>query len=276
VSGAGPSAIGGGEPAEEGTVSAVVLEARDVVVRFGGLLALSDVSLTVPRAGIVGLVGPNGAGKTTLFGVLSGILNPSAGHVLLDGRDVSSMSPQGRARAGLARTFQRTELFADLSVREHLVLAYRARHQPPRLWADLLGLKPQNVATEDQRVDELLGALGLTEVAERPASSLPLGTGRLVEVGRALATDPLVILLDEPSSGLDVHETEQLAAALVRAREQRGVALVLVEHDLDLVLGMSDVVNVLDFGRMIATGPPEVIRADPAVKAAYIGDEVSA
>jgi len=276
VSGAAPGTIGEGEPAAERGVSPMVLEARDVVVRFGGLLALSDVSLTVPRAGIVGLVGPNGAGKTTLFGVLSGILAPSAGVVLLDGRDVSGMSPQVRARAGLARTFQRTELFADLTVMEHLVLAYRARHRPPRLWADLLGVQTGDVGAERDRVGELLRSLGLEAVAERPASSLPLGTGRLVEVGRALATDPLVILLDEPSSGLDVHETEQLASALVRAREERGVALVLVEHDLDLVLGMSDVVNVLDFGRMIAVGPPEAIRADPAVKAAYIGDEVSA
>ncbi|HEY2427587.1 MAG TPA: ABC transporter ATP-binding protein [Acidimicrobiales bacterium] len=257
-------------------MTGAVLEARQVVVRFGGVAALTDVSLAVPRGGIVGLVGPNGAGKTTLFGVLSGILTPAAGTVHLDGQEVSGVSPQGRARAGLARTFQRTELFADLTVRDHLVLAYRARHQPPRLGADLLGLRTRGAAAERDRVEELLRTLGLEAVAGRPARSLPLGTGRLVEVGRALATDPLVILLDEPSSGLDVHETAQLAAALVRAREERGVALVLVEHDLDLVLGMSDVVNVLDFGRMIATGAPDEVRADPKVRAAYIGDEVTA
>jgi len=253
-----------------------VLEARRIVVRFGGLVALSDVSLAVPRGGIVGLVGPNGAGKTTLFGVLSGILAPSSGTVLLQGVDVSRASARVRARSGLARTFQRTELFDDLTVRDHLVLAHRARHRPPRLWADVLGIQARDAAPERQRIDGLLGALGLMEVADRPARSLPLGTGRLVEVGRALATDPSVILLDEPSSGLDVHETEQLAAALVRARDERGVALVLVEHDLDLVLGMSDVVHVLDFGRMIAAGPPDVVRADPLVRAAYIGDELIA
>jgi branched-chain amino acid transport system ATP-binding protein len=253
-------------------VTEYVLEARDVTVRFGGLIALRSVGLAVPPGAIVGLVGPNGAGKTTLFGVLSGILPPSSGTVLLRGRDVSGASPQQRARAGLARTFQRTELFADLTVREHLVLAHRARHGRPRLWADLLG-RSTGGGEEASRVDALLGMLGLAAVAGQPARMLPLGTGRLVEVGRALATDPAVILLDEPSSGLDVHETEQLAVTLRRARDERGVALVLVEHDLDLVLGLSDVVNVLDFGAMIATGTPEDIRADPRVRAAYIGDE---
>jgi branched-chain amino acid transport system ATP-binding protein len=249
-----------------------VLEARKVTVRFGGLTALAGVSLSVPPRRIVGLVGPNGAGKTTLFGVLSGILPPTAGSVLLRGRDVSGDSPQQRARAGLARTFQRTELFADLSVREHLILAHRARHSRPRLWADLLG-RGGSSAAETERVDDLLNVLGLMRVADRPARTLPLGTGRLVEVGRALATDPAIILLDEPSSGLDVHETQQLAATLVRARDDRGVALVLVEHDLDLVLGMSDFVTVLDFGVVIATGTPSAIQADPRVRAAYIGNE---
>jgi branched-chain amino acid transport system ATP-binding protein len=253
-----------------------VLEALGVTVRFGGLTALSDVSLAVPPRSIVGLVGPNGAGKTTLFGVLSGILSPTKGSVSLHGRDVTGTPPQDRAHAGLARTFQRTELFADLTVREHLVLAYRARHARPRLWADLLGRSIGDRAAEKARVDQLLGVLGLVPVADRPARALPLGTGRLVEVGRALATDPSVILLDEPSSGLDIHETEQLAATLRRARAEQGVALVLVEHDLDLVLGLSDVVSVLDFGIMIATGTPAEVRADPRVRAAYIGEEEAA
>jgi branched-chain amino acid transport system ATP-binding protein len=248
----------------------LILEARGVTVRFGGLTALKEVSLAVPPGSIVGLVGPNGAGKTTLFGVLSGILAPDSGEVLLRDRDVTGTTPQVRARAGLARTFQRTELFSDLTVREHLVLAHHARHTRPRLWRDLAGRGPRGTPAE---VEELLAVLGLEEVADRPARSIPLGTGRLVEVGRALATDPVVILLDEPSSGLDVHETEQLAATLRTARDQRGVALVLVEHDLDLVLGMCDRVDVLDFGEMIASGPPEVIRVDPTVRAAYIGDE---
>jgi len=255
-----------------GPDAGVVLEARGVTVRFGGLTALADVSLSVPARSIVGLVGPNGAGKTTLFGVLSGILAPTAGTVVFHERDVTGAPPQERARLGLARTFQRTELFADLTVREHLVLGYRARYARPRLWADLLGRSVGDRTAENARVDGLLATLGLAPVADRPARTLPLGTGRLVEVGRALATDPSVILLDEPSSGLDVHETEQLADTLRRARAEHGVALVLVEHDLDLVLGLSDVVNVLDFGIMIATGTPAEVRADPRVRAAYIGE----
>ena len=255
---------------------AAVLEARGVTVRFGGLTALSDVSLAVAPQSIVGLVGPNGAGKTTLFGVLSGLLGPTAGSVFLHGREITNEPPRARARAGLARTFQRTELFADLTVREHLALAYRARHARPRLWADLLGRSTGNPLSEQERVGQLLAVLGLGPVAERPARALPLGTGRLVEVGRALATDPSVILLDEPSSGLDVHETEQLAATLRRARAEQGVALVLVEHDLDLVLGLSDVVNVLDFGIMIASGTPAEVRADLRVRAAYIGQQEAA
>lgn len=259
-------------PTPAATVAAV-LEARGVTVRFGGVTALSDVSLVVPPQSIVGLVGPNGAGKTTLFGVLSGILHPARGSVFMHGRDATRTSPQLRAQAGLARTFQRAELFADLTVREHLVLAYRARHARPRLLADLMGRSIGDRAAEQARVGQLLDLLGLTPVADRVAGALPLGTGRLVEVGRALATDPSVILLDEPSSGLDIHETEQLAATLRRARTEQGVALVLVEHDLDLVLGLSDVVNVLDFGMMIATGTPSQVRADPRVRAAYIGEQ---
>jgi len=272
----------GGEVADPGPgtppggSTTTVLEARDVTVRFGGVVALSEVSLTVPERSIVGLVGPNGAGKTTLFGVLSGILTPNRGSVFLRGRDVSRDSTLARARLGLARTFQRTELFADLTVREHLILGHRARHGRPRLVADLLGRPTGDRAVERDRVTGLLDVLGLVPVADRPARTLPLGTGRLVEVGRALATDPSVILLDEPSSGLDVHETQQLADTLRRARDERGVALVLVEHDLDLVLGLSDVVNVLDFGIMIATDTPAAIRADERVRAAYIGDEVVA
>jgi len=153
------------------------------------------------------------------------------------------------------------------------VLGYRARHARPRLLADLMGRSIGDRAAEQARVGQLLDLLGLKPVADRVAGALPLGTGRLVEVGRALATDPSVILLDEPSSGLDIHETEQLAATLRRARTEQGVALVLVEHDLDLVLGLSDVVNVLDFGMMIATGTPSQVRADPRVRAAYIGEQ---
>ena len=251
-----------------------LLEARGVTMRFGGLAALDDVSVQVPPGTILGVVGPNGAGKTTLFGVLSGLLQPTEGDVLMDGNVVTSRTPQYRARRGLLRTFQRVQLFAELSVREHFQLTYRSLHGRPSYLRDLVGLDSRSGdEAERARVDHLLESLGLVDVRHQPAAALPLGTARLVEVGRALAAGPKVVLLDEPSSGLDSRETEQLASVLLRARADEGVALVLVEHDLQLVLGLSDRVDVLDFGRLIASGTPAEVRADPKVQAAYIGTE---
>ncbi|MEQ6900396.1 ABC transporter ATP-binding protein [Nocardioides sp. YIM 152588] len=253
------------------------LEARGVTMRFGGLVALSEVDLAVPAGQIVGLVGPNGAGKSTLFGVLSGLLRPSAGRVRMLGADVTAAPPQLRARRGLARTFQHPELFASLTVREHVALAHRMRHHRRRILTDLFdgrGLLGRADRDETEHVDALVEELSLTEVQHQPVLGLPLGTSRLVEVARALATDPLVMLMDEPSSGLDVTETEALAATMRKVVAERGVSLLLVEHDVPLVLGLCDTVHVLDFGQKIAAGTPEEIRNDPAVRAAYLGEDV--
>ncbi|WP_063039289.1 ABC transporter ATP-binding protein [Nocardia pseudovaccinii] len=249
------------------------IEAKGVTVRFGGLIALNDVDLQVPPASIVGLVGPNGAGKSTLFAVLSGLLKPSSGAVLMDGHDVTKASAQSRARRGLARTFQHPELFPGLTVREHVVLGYRLRHARSRMWTDLVtaGGFRRAPADEDRRVDEILAALQLSGHADLPVAGLPLGTSRLVEIARALAVDPNVLLLDEPSSGLDARETDELAGTFSRVVADHGVSLLLVEHDVDLVLGLSDVVHVLDFGVKISEGTPGEVRADPAVRAAYLG-----
>jgi branched-chain amino acid transport system ATP-binding protein len=249
------------------------LEARDLVVRFGGLLALDRVSVAVPSASIIGLIGPNGAGKTTCFGVLSGLLRPRAGNVCIDGVDASRWSPQRRARAGVARTFQRAELFSELTVREHLVVAYRSgrRNIALRLALDCLGAGGRPYPGEDDAVDALLERLGLRRVANTSAAALPLGTGRLVELARALATEPRVVLLDEPSSGLDAQETAALASVLSTLRDDHDVALLLVEHNIDLVLGLADRVTVLDFGKVIADGSPAEIRESAAVQAAYLG-----
>ncbi|WP_228387683.1 MULTISPECIES: ABC transporter ATP-binding protein [unclassified Nocardioides] len=252
------------------------IEAKGVTMKFGGLVALADVDLAVPAGQIVGLVGPNGAGKSTLFGVLSGLLKPTAGTVFMDGEDVTHATPQLRARRGLARTFQHPELFASLTVREHLALGYRARHSKSRIFTDLVtgrGLFPKEDAVENARVDALLDELNLTEIQHRPVMGLPLGTSRLVEIGRALATDPKVMLMDEPSSGLDVAETEDLAATMRRVVAEHGVSLLFVEHDVPLVLGLCDFVYVVDFGVKIAEGDPDQIRSDPAVRAAYLGEE---
>ena len=260
------------------TAAAPVLEARDVTVRFGGLTALDRVSIVVPERTIVGLVGPNGAGKTTLFGVLSGLVRPAEGEVLLDGRTVTGAAPATRARLGLARTFQHLELFLGLTVRQHVVLGFRIRHQRRRLWSDLLtaGALHRESAAERARVDQLLELLGLTGVAGTPAAALPLGIARRVEVARALATAPKVVLLDEPSSGLDASESARLADAFRTVVDEEGVSLLLVEHDVAMVLGLSSRVTVLDFGVRIAEGTPDAIRSDPAVRAAYLGDGESA
>jgi branched-chain amino acid transport system ATP-binding protein len=245
------------------------IEASNVTFRFGGLVALSELSLAVPPATIVGLVGPNGAGKTTLFGVLSGLLRPQVGDVFFNGQRVTRATPSKRARMGLARTFQQLELFLGLTVREHIVLGYRVRAERRRLWSDLVtaGALHRPSDHEQSRVEHLLDLLGLRGVADTPASALR------VEVARALATGPSIVLLDEPSSGLDAAETGQLGAALRTVVEEERVAMLLVEHDVGMVLGLSSQVAVLDFGVRIAYGTPDEIRNDAAVRAAYLGDE---
>jgi ABC-type branched-subunit amino acid transport system ATPase component len=263
-------ALGDTEPA---------LVASGVTVRFGGLMALADVSMDVAPGSIAGLVGPNGAGKSTLLGVLSGLQRPNGGRVSLLGEDVTHTSARARARRGLARTFQQPELFLGLTVREHLVLAYRARVACRRLWRDMCD--PRSLlpppAAENERVDGLLELLRLTRVAKAPVAALPLGLARLVEVGRALASDPHVLLLDEPLSGLDIRASENLLDVFRQIVDESGhsLSLVIVEHDVAAVLSLSDTVFVLDFGERIAAGTPEQIRNDPAVQAAYLGDSES-
>jgi ABC-type branched-subunit amino acid transport system ATPase component len=253
------------------------LSATGVTVRFGGLVALADVSIDVPPGTIVGLVGPNGAGKSTLFGVLSGLLRPASGRVFMGGRDVTSINPQSRARLGLARTFQQPELFMGLSVRDHLVLGHRVHYERRRFWSDLLNFRaifpPSTFETE--KVDGLLELLGLTRIANTPVAVLPLGLSRLVEVGRALATCPTVVLLDEPLSGLDYRATENLTAVFERvvANSDDGLSLLMVEHDVASVLALSSHIFVLDFGQLIAQGTPHEIRTNGVVRSAYLGDE---
>lgn len=266
--------------AEAGTLQAPnavpALAASDITVRFGGLTALSEVSIEVQPGQIAGLVGPNGAGKSTLLAVLSGLLRANSGQVQLHGADITNVSCRARASKGLARTFQQPELFMGLTVREHLILAHRARVSPRRLWRDMLdprSLFPPSQA-ENERVDSLLELLRLTRVEKAPVAALPLGILRLVEVGRALASEPEVLLLDEPLSGLDIKASENLLTVFRQIVDQpdHQLSLIMVEHDVAAVLSLSDIVFVLDFGERIAVGPPEEIRKDPAVRAAYLGD----
>jgi ABC-type branched-subunit amino acid transport system ATPase component len=257
-------------------VTVPLLAAREITVQFGGVRALDAIDFTADERAITGLVGPNGAGKTTLFGILSGLLRPRSGNVVLDGTDITRASPQRRTRLGLARTFQRLELFGEMTVREHLVVAHRVRHRRDRqLLRDLVGLGSRPTPLEDEAVDSTLALLGLDAVADQPVVLLPLGTARIVEIARAIATEPRIVLLDEPTSGLDVQETAQIADALRVARDERGIAFVVVEHDVELVLEISAEITVLDFGKVIAQGAPTAIRSSAAVQAAYLGTQAS-
>jgi branched-chain amino acid transport system ATP-binding protein len=239
-----------------------VLSVEAVSVRFGGVQAVTDANITALAGQITGLIGPNGAGKTTTFNVVTGLEKPTAGRVLVNGRDVSRLSPYRRARLGMARTFQRLEVFGSLSARDNVLAAAEFR----RSWS---GDK-----SEPQRVtDEILDLVGLRSVAGMRVDALPTGLARLVELGRALATRPQLLLLDEPGSGLDNTETEALGDLLIDLAAG-GMAILLVEHDVDLVMRVCDRIHVLDFGRIISVGTTAEVRADPVVQAAYLGADV--
>ena len=253
--------------------SASRLEACNITVRYGGVVAVSDFSLSVPDQTIVGLVGPNGAGKSTLFNALSGWHTPDEGSVLMDGKDITRARPETRARLGMARTFQSPELFSTLTVRQHLMLAYRLRYSRRRLWTDVLlgrALRSSDGA-ETEEIERTLARLDLTRYAEEQADALPIGITRVVEIARAVIAAPRVLLLDEPSAGLDSAETGALTEALQQLAAEGDMSVVLVEHDVPMVLRISDFVYVLDFGKCIASGYPDEIINDPAVQSAYLG-----
>jgi len=254
-------------------VARPLFEATQVTKRFSGIVALDHVDLHVDRAELVALIGPNGAGKTTLFNCLSGVLRPDAGKVTFDGDDLSDLPQVARARRGLARTFQRIELFVGMTVREHLLVAARAHHRRGGLWRDLVG-RSGPTGSERELCDATLELIGLEEVAERPAESLSLGKGRLVELARALMCEPKLLFLDEPSSGLDRHETEDMGVVLQTVVAERGTAVLLVEHDVPMVERLASRTYVLDLGRLIAQGPTAEVLAQPEVRAAYIGQGV--
>jgi branched-chain amino acid transport system ATP-binding protein len=250
-----------------------LLEARAVSKRFAGIVALSDVSLRVEAGEFVSVIGPNGAGKSTLFNCLSGVLHPDNGTVTFDGRSLDGLRPSRRARLGIARTFQRIELFGGMTVLDHLLVADRARTRRGGLWSDLFrGSRP--TPEELSRCEVVLDLVGLGDVADRPAESLSLGKGRLVELGRALMCEPRLLFLDEPSSGLDRNETVEMGTALETVRREHGTAVVLIEHDVPMVQRLANRTYVLDYGQLIAEGPTDQVLEDDRVRAAYLGVEV--
>ena len=251
-----------------------LLEAEGLSKRFGGITALHHVGVRVESGEVVGLVGPNGAGKTTLFNCLLGVLRPDTGRVLYAGRDITRLPIHRRARLGIGRTFQRMELFTEMTARDHLLVAERARRGDGGLLKDLLNRGAPKV-DEQAAVDEVLELLGIAGVADAPVESLSLGHGRLVELGRTLMTRPDLLLLDEPSSGLDRVEALALAAVLKSTQQERHTAVLLVEHDLEMVRRVVSRLFVLDFGSVLASGPVEEVLGDERVRHAYLGRGVA-
>jgi branched-chain amino acid transport system ATP-binding protein len=247
-----------------------LLEVAGISKSFSGILALDRVDLAVEEGERVGLIGPNGAGKTTLFNCMLGVTRPTAGTVWFAGKDISGLPVHRRARLGIGRTFQRIELFSDSTVRDHLLVAERVRRGTGALWKDLLGLgRPKK--DELRACDEMLELLGLSGLGDEPIESLSLGKGRLVEVGRALMSRPQLLLLDEPSSGLSRDETAALATTLREVQAEQRCAILLVEHDVELVTSFTERCYVLDFGHVIASGPTTTVMADARVREAYLG-----
>jgi branched-chain amino acid transport system ATP-binding protein len=237
-----------------------LLEVSGVTVRFGGVTAVDNARIAVDTGSVTGLIGPNGAGKTTLFNVISGLQPPTAGRIRFANHDITHSSVNARGRAGIGRTFQRLEAFGSLTVRENVQVA-REIKGGVRSW---FGRRDAAV------VDGLLARVGIARYAHQRADSVPTGVARLLEMARALAIEPRLLLLDEPSSGLDESETDNFGR-LLRELAADGTAVLMVEHDMDLVMDVCDPIHVLEFGRVIATGTPREIRADRKVQAAYLG-----
>lgn len=236
-----------------------ILDVESVSMRFGGNMALQDVTIDVTSGCVTGLIGPNGAGKTTLFNVITGLLQPTRGRITLNGKDVTKAPTHERARKGLARTFQRLELFGSLTARENLQVAGEIRR----------GVDGESRSVAE-RVDEVVAKVGMQGFIDVRADNLTTGQARLVELGRALMKGPKVLLLDEPASGLDADETESFAELLTELAAS-GVALLLVEHDMPLVMRTCTRIHVLDYGKIIASGTGEEIRNNQAVIDAYLG-----
>lgn len=251
-----------------------ILEIQSIARHFGGLIAVNNVSFSVGENEIFGVIGPNGAGKTTLFNIITGLLPPSSGQLIYQGRDITKQKPYEIAAKGIARTFQNLRLFQNLSARENVAIANHI-HDRTNLFSSILGL-PSARIQERQSFDralELLELVGLTDRAEQKACNLAYGDRRRLEIARALALKPKILLLDEPAAGMNPNEKGALSQLIRQIRHEFNLTILLIEHHVPLVMGLCDRIAVLDFGQLIALGEPEKVKNDPAVIEAYLGDE---
>ncbi len=252
------------------------LELTDICVRFGGITAVSGVSMQVPGGQVCGLIGPNGAGKTTLFDVVSGVRRPQTGRVLLDGSDVSNADPVRRSRLGVRRTFQRVQTYGWLTVEDNVLAAMEWHGGGGGVVGDLVGWRGRRRRERERRVlvDAALERCGLTSVRSEFAGSLPIGTARMVEFARATVEAPKLLLLDEPASGLHAEEVERLGQLIQDVRTSTGCSVLLVEHNAGFVMTHCDRVVVLNLGAILADGTPGEVQSDAAVRSAYLGHVV--
>ncbi len=254
----------------------IILTLKNVSKSFGGVRAVRDLSLEVRSGDIQAIIGPNGAGKTTIFNLITGFYSPDAGEIVFLGKIINNLPPNAITEMGIARTFQNLELFPSLSVLENVMLGCFVRNKIGMLKASLkLPSVQEKEKMVKEKAREILEFVGLRKYEDEPSGELPFGWQRLLEIARAMATEPKLLLLDEPASGLNPRETDQLGE-LIRKLRDRGLTILLVEHDMSLTMDISDNILVMDYGRQIACGPPRQIQNDPVVIAAYLGEEVNA
>ena len=264
-------------PVDTTADSGPLLQAEKVTMRFGGLIANRDVDFTIPRGSIVSLIGPNGAGKTTFFNQLTGMLTPTSGDIVFDGDSLVGRSPHEIVELGIGRTFQNIRLFGAMTVLANVMVGRHTRMKAS-WWASLLKLPSVRVEEEAtrQRARELLRMVGLKRHYEEDwARNLPYGDQRRLELARALASDPKLLLLDEPTAGMNPGETQQMTGLIKRLRDELDLTVLLIEHDMKVVMGISERITVLDYGEKLAEGTPEEIRANPAVIEAYLGKQAT-
>jgi branched-chain amino acid transport system ATP-binding protein len=252
--------------------NSIILEAKSLTRRFGGLVAVNNVSFAVNKHEIFGLIGPNGAGKTTLFNLITAFIPPSSGKLIYQGRDISQLRPYKIAALGIARTFQNIRLFGELSALENVIIGGHL-HTKSGMITGVLGLPPapSEESRSRKKALDLLDMVGLSDRAEEKAKNFAYGDQRRLEIARALALEPQILLLDEPAAGMNPSEKHQLSEFIRSLKERFNLTIVLIEHHVPLVMGLCDRIAVLDFGQLIALGKPSVVRDDPAVIAAYLG-----
>jgi branched-chain amino acid transport system ATP-binding protein len=267
----------GGRFGRGAETSSELVHMTEVSKAFGGVQAVTRVSLDVPRGEIVSVIGPNGAGKTTVLNMISGFYHPDTGRIILDGRDITELAPSHIARLGVARTFQNIALFRGMTVLDNLMLGRHVHMKSGVLGAFVYwGLAQKEEVLHRKRVEDIIDFLKIQDLRKRPTGSLAYGLQKRVELGRALALDPKVLLLDEPMGGMNQEEKEDMARFILDVNEEWGTTIVLIEHDMGVVMDISDHVAVLDMGQKIAEGTPDEVRANPAVIKAYLGESKGA